>query len=644
MDIPTADRAAHQDYRFRAPQELQLAAQKPLNVLLIGSCLAVGVAHQLSEVLGHTPTQVTLNYVGAYPDMSAETAASYDFQLIQLPARVLYSEFSYINLKYDEPGAYEVLFQNACAHMTGLLDAALQYNRQHGILTFVSNLITPQQNPMGRLLPRYDLRNPVYFIERLNQHLDSLLGGYKDVYILDVDQISATFGRMYHQDDSLWSLSHGGILAEFDQGLDQGRIEPTAPLAETYVLREFDFLRAVCVELQALYRTARQIDQVKMVVVDLDDTLWRGVVAEDGQFGSMEGWPLGIVEALAFLRERGVVLAIISKNDEATIERLWDNYFNGLLRLDHFAVRKINWRPKADNMAEVLAQANLLPRSVVFVDDNPAERAAMSQAYPDMRILGADLYYLRRVLLWAPETQAPFITDESRGRAQTIQASVQRSAERSTLSREDFLAALALKVTPARIAAPDHPSLPRALELLNRTNQFNTTGKRWTAPELQRVFEAGGAVYAFDVRDRYARYGVTGVAIVAGATIEQFVMSCRVVGLEAELAMLTQICQDLRTAGVLTVTALACDTDVNLLSRDLYPRAGFARSGDRWVKSLDDYAVRAIPDAPAAAEPAGAPAESLINKAKLLYTRLRRPEATLPQRIDHLKGRLSRPR
>ena len=100
-----------------------------------------------------------------------------------------------------------------------------------------------------------------------------------------------------------------------------------------------------------MYRTLRGIDQVKLVIVDLDDTLWRGVIAEEGDISdeTIEGWPMGLIEALQFLKKRGVLLAIISKNDEARIEGLWDRIMRGRLRLEDFVVRRINWRSKADN-------------------------------------------------------------------------------------------------------------------------------------------------------------------------------------------------------------------------------------------------------------------------------------------------------
>jgi len=128
-----------------------------------------------------------------------------------------------------------------------------------------------------------------------------------------------------------------------------------------------------------MLRTLRQIDQVKLVIVDLDDTLWRGVIAEEGIDRPMvtEGWPAGLVEALVTLKKRGVLLAIASKNDEDRIRSFWPHLYGGRLELADFASVKINWQSKAENIAQILKETNLLPRNVVFLDDNPVERARL---------------------------------------------------------------------------------------------------------------------------------------------------------------------------------------------------------------------------------------------------------------------------
>jgi FkbH-like protein len=335
-----------------------------------------------------------------------------------------------------------------------------------------------------------------------------------------------------------------------------------------------------------MYRTLLQIDQVKMVCVDLDDTLWRGVLAEAAEIGEVdgfiarEGWPIGVVEALAILKRRGVLLALISKNARERVQELFAKVYRGIIALEDFAICKINWAPKAENIAAAMAEANLLPRSVVFLDDNPAERAAVKQAFPEIRVIEAPHYYWRRILMWSAETQTATITQESARRTEMVQAQAARETFRAEASHQDFLAGLNLKL---RIAAvePGTKRFERALELLNKSNQFNTTGRRWSAQALAQVCSEG-LVASVDVSDRFTDYGETLVAVVCGDAIEQLAMSCRVVGLGVEIAAVAAVAQKVLSRGP-EVVAQIVETDANILCRDLYARCGFALSPSGWV-------------------------------------------------------------
>ena len=163
-----------------------------------------------------------------------------------------------------------------------------------------------------------------------------------------------------------------------------------------------------------------------------------------------------------------------------------------------------------------------------------------------------------------------------------VQAQVAREQQRQQVPRADFLSSLEIAMTLNEIARDDHPWFPRVLELINKTNQFNTTGRRWTGQELGTAFARGLRVLAFDVTDRYTPYGIVGVIIVDGARISQFVMSCRVVGLDVEMAAIAEIMRVLGEGGLDAVSADLVETDKNLLCRDLYERCGFTREDDLW--------------------------------------------------------------
>jgi FkbH-like protein len=323
-----------------------------------------------------------------------------------------------------------------------------------------------------------------------------------------------------------------------------------------------------------------------MVVIDLDDTLWRGVVAElePDEMPTSEGWPKGFWEALAFLKRRGLLLAIISKNEEARVLEVWDQILGSQLMLDDFAIRRINWRTKAENMAEILAQVNLLPRNVVYIDDNPGQRSEIKAAFPDIRVLGGNPFIWRHILLWSAETQLPAITAEAAARTEMVRAQVIREEQRQSQSPKEFLASLNVRINLFHVENVFHIRFARVLELVNKTNQFNTTGRRWTREECIAAFAAGTRFYAFDVADRYTEYGLVGVLVVDATGIRQFVMSCRIMGLEAEIAAVAQIVEVFRTRGAATIVGAMVETDRNLPCRDVYARCGFEPATGGWQR------------------------------------------------------------
>jgi predicted enzyme involved in methoxymalonyl-ACP biosynthesis len=207
----------------------------------------------------------------------------------------------------------------------------------------------------------------------------------------------------------------------------------------------------------------------------------------------------------------------------------------------------------------------------------------MQGAFPEMRVLGKHPYYLRRVLLWAPETQVAAISSESGRRTEMIQAQIERESQRKALSREEFLLTLGVRIKAMEIGDVAHPRFARAFELINKTNQFNTTGRRWTQEECVAGFRGDTKFYAFEVADKFTEYGLVAVVIAHGAAIEQMVMSCRVVGLGVEETVLAIVAAAMRRADPdATITARLVETDANLLCRNLYPDAGFTGQDGRF--------------------------------------------------------------
>ncbi|MDR3508717.1 MAG: HAD-IIIC family phosphatase [Caulobacteraceae bacterium] len=569
---------------FQVPDDLRIGPPRPYRALLIGQCL-FDIWRPVVQTLAPESVldRVLINNFAVLPSAPPRPLAEYDFQLIQAPLRAVLPEGDYLRLGHGDITDHQRLFDEAVTRLKMLLDNALGWSDR--LPAFVMNYLPPQQNLLGRLLPRYDLRNPVYFVEKLNEAIADHLSLYPNSYLLDANQVASGFGRRFMQDDIVCSYNHGGLLSDYDFPFDNERLIATARLSEHYAVDVHGFIETLWTEATAMFDTLRGERAVKMICVDLDDTLWRGVLAEREAVEShiIEGWPLGVMEALAYLKKRGVILAVVSKNDEALIRERWGWVFGARFGLDDFAIRKINWRPKAENIAEAMRDANILPGNVIFLDDNPAERAAVKAALPEVRVIEAPHYYWKRILLWSPETQVATITAESGRRTEMIQAQIQREETRTHLSKEAFLASLDLKVSLHQTDDVDDSRFRRAFELLNKTNQFNTTGERWTHPAADAYFAAGGVWWSFDVADRFTQYGLVGVVAVRPGVIDQVVMSCRVVGLDVETAVLAAL--QARLGPQSSLRATVRETVANRLARDLFERCGWRRDGEDWISA-----------------------------------------------------------
>jgi FkbH-like protein len=586
----------HNGSRFLTPVNLEVSQTPLRRVAFIGSCLMSQWGFQNANPSGCPVDLITVNNAVALPDVAPKILESYDFAVIQVPLRPVVTDDLLWHLPYADAAAHEEAFHRACANLEYQLHLWMQWNRERGLLTFVVNFPLPQQNPMGRLFPKYSYSNPEYFVDRLNECLERIVRSNKNAFVFDLDRIFASVGRRYVQDDIIAVTSHGGPLGQTP--VINTRIEPMASMVDHYEFRPTHLWSGVIwSELLAMYRTVHQIDSVKVVVVDLDDTLWNGVSGDIAEINGfmIEGWPIGFAEALMYLKKRGILLAIASKNEESRIREIWPRIFGDRFRLDDFAAIRINWLPKAENVRDILEGMNLLPRNAVFIDDNPAERQAMRAAFPEIRVLGRYPYYLRRSLLWAPETQVALVTEESSRRTEMIQAQFSRETKRKEMSREQFLRNAAPKITFLPVNGTDHPRFGRVLELINKTNQFNTNGRRWKLEELQEHFLTGGQMIAFEVTDRFTSYGLVGVVMFRPGVIVQWVMSCRVLGYQIEEAVMATVVEGMRAARPGPVTGSLIHTDVNFPCRDLFSKCGFtdANGSGEWV--LADDATPTVP-------------------------------------------------
>jgi len=572
---------------FMFPRELQVSDSNIKNVLIIGSCAAGVWALKTYAKQVHFDYLV-MNNVDVLPDLPPSPIEDYDFQFVQISLRHLVTDRVVKFDKYLSAEYRSSIIETAMQSIQLFLDACLKYNTEHGLLTFVSNFPVPQRSAsaaLGHIGTEFDLSS---LVTRLNEHLANLVSKYTNVYIADYDALSNSMGKRYFHGDLMNFYSHAGFWhpdqRDYDVGAEHnapipGRIEELPHIDSMYPSQFAQMLEAVWRQWESMYRTVNQIDAVKLVIFDLDDTMWRGQIAEHyGDTGDRpvpHGWPTGLWEAIQHLRARGIMTAICSKNEESLVRARWDRaVIEHFISLDDFLFKEINWNPKAENVARIIKQASLTPKSVLFIDDNPVERESVRLALPGIRTLGANPYIIRRVLLWSAETQVAKLTEESASREIMMRRQIQRETERASLSREDFLRQLECSVKVRTFNTMDSELFPRSFELLNKTNQFNTTGERWSSARIAGFFDDGGHVFAFDVEDRFTKYGLVGVILYKKGCFQQFAMSCRVLGLEVETSVINAIVHS-ESERVTALSARVIETDANMVCRDIYLRCGF---------------------------------------------------------------------
>lgn len=335
----------------------------------------------------------------------------------------------------------------------------------------------------------------------------------------------------------------------------------------------------------------------KILVLDLDDTLWGGIVGDDGWQNLSLGGHDAIGEAfvdfqkeLKALLRRGVLLAIVSKNDEAIALEAIDKHPEMLLRREDFVAWRINWNDKAANLAELMRDVNLGLDSAVYIDDNPSERARVRETLPGVLVPDwpEDKTQYATTLRALHCFNALSVSEEDRSRTSSYVAERERQANLAAVSSlDDWLQTLSLVVEVEELSSLN---LPRAVQLLNKTNQMNLRTRRMSEGEFAAWSqESGCKIWTFRVRDRFGDYGLTGLASlkVVGdhAHIADFLLSCRVFGKKVEDAIFATLVSEARAMGATLLTATYRPTAKNNPCLQFLERNGFHRSADGKVFS-----------------------------------------------------------
>jgi FkbH-like protein len=352
----------------------------------------------------------------------------------------------------------------------------------------------------------------------------------------------------------------------------------------------------------------------KCLVLDLDNTLWGGVIGDDGLEGIVLGQGSGVGEAFAEfqryakgLAARGVILAVCSKNDEATALEAFEQHPEMVLRRSDIACFVANWTDKAANLRHIARTLNIGLDALVFVDDNPVERALIRQELPMVAVpeLSDDPAEFVYTVAAAGYFEGLTVTAEDRARCAQYQANAERERMKETATDMDsYLRSLRMVMT---VQAVDSMSLARVTQLVNKTNQFNLMTERMTEAEVAAAMN-NPKVVALQVRltDRFGDNGIIAVLMArlcfdGDAIITNWLMSCRVLGRRVEEACLNALVERCAEMGATRLIGTYQPTEKNNMVKELYSRLGFSKldaapSGTaRFELKLKDFAPGVTP-------------------------------------------------
>ena len=328
---------------------------------------------------------------------------------------------------------------------------------------------------------------------------------------------------------------------------------------------------------------AIEMKRKKCLVLDLDNTLWGGVLGEDGCNGIKIGgdYPgkafVYFQEALLSLSRHGIILTICSKNNEADVLEALEKNPSMVLRKEHFSAYRINWSNKADNIKELAKELNIGLDSFVFIDDNPTERELIKQVLPMVECpeFPSQPYMLMEFFREIVKNYfyVYTITDEDKKKTEQYKANFAREqAAVSFTDMESYFRSLDMRLT---IIPADEHNIPRIAQMTQKTNQFNLTTRRYTDADIRQHLKDGWQIWCLGVADKFGDNGITGCIMVKGNTIDSLLLSCRILGKGIEYAFAKTILGLLRQQRGGFLNATYIPTLKNGQVADFYDKLGF---------------------------------------------------------------------
>ncbi|NJD02112.1 MAG: HAD-IIIC family phosphatase [Ruminiclostridium sp.] len=482
--------------------------------------------------------------------------SSPELVILWLEGRELFPEWYDVNLLLEEKEKKTERVRNIMQLVVSLVEAI---HSRCSAKILIHNFKIPCSSPLGILDNKFHPGLKA-MIAMLNTLLEEWACGRDGIYIFDYNTACAQYGMEKAIDKKVYYATKSPV--------------------------SFPFIRVIATEYMRYILPIKSKNR-KCLVLDLDNTLWGGIAGEDG----LQGVALDVTgsgrafydfqQEILNLYNKGILLAVNSKNNPEDALEIIEKHPHMLLRKKYFSVLKINWNDKAANLNEISKELGIGIESIVFIDDNPVEREFVKAMLPEVTVveMPEDTARYAETLERLPEFELLSITEDDLRRNEMYQANSKRQEILKNLnSMQDYLSGLELEIT---VEAANSFTIPRISQLSLKTNQFNMTTKRYQTRDIQKMTASEDyMVVSCSVKDKFGDSGISGVCIAklhgAEATIDTFLLSCRVLGLGIEYAFLSTIIKALHEKGVSTIYAKYVKTARNSSNEGFYRNAGFS--------------------------------------------------------------------
>ena len=532
----------------------------PTRIAILGGSTTVEVKSMLELFLlaqGIQPTFYESGYNRYCEDVLFENPELWNFK-----PDIVFIHTTWHNVsQFPELMEAEAMVEQRVRHETARFESLWEKIRTElGALIIQNNFDLPHLRPLGNLEASESFGR-VNFLLRLNAEFAKYTRNHSRFLINDILYLSAQVGINAWHGRTYWYNFHMAL-------------SPTGTVA---------LAQNVAAIVKSVYGKSK-----KCLILDLDNTLWGGIVGDDGVQNLILGRDHPVGEAfLDFqryakdLQRRGVILAVCSKNDVENAKEGF-SHPDSILKLEDFSVFTANWNPKPENIREIAAQLNIGLESLVFVDDNPAERALVADQLPEVAVpdVGSDVSRFAEVLEYERYFEVEKVVQDDLNRSAYYNSNAQRSRYQAGFrDYGEFLTSLEMT---AEIGPFSPIYLERITQLINKTNQFNLTTRRYTSAEVEATARDPGLITLYGrLADRFGDNGLVSVLIgrVLDETVELdlWLMSCRVLNREMEFAMFDALVEQCQARGVRKIVGVYIPSKKNSMAAGHYAGLGFTR-------------------------------------------------------------------